>query len=183
MATSLAFIGASSIGVFLLSIAVYRLFFHPLARVPGPKLAAVSTLWLAYHSRKGKNHTFQPNLHRKYGPIVRISPNQVLVCSEEAVRAAYSAGSPYIKGPWYQVCKAPRSKARGDDSFDLLTEMDKDKYRLQRRAIGPSYSIAGVEKHERLLDKYLDKYVSRLKSHKGEWVDLSECKPNPKFEN
>ena len=160
--------------VLIITTALYRLIFHPLANVPGPKLAGLSTLWLAYHARKGRNHTFMPALHKKYGPIVRIAPNQVLVCSENAVHQIYSAGSPYVKGHWYQVCKAPGAKARGEDEFDLLTEKNKDRYRMQRRAIGPAYSIAGMEKHEALLDQHIEKFMACLERRKGVWIDLAE---------
>jgi hypothetical protein len=75
--------------LFVLSTVIYRLVFHPLSRVPGPKVAGISTLWLAYHVRQGKSATWEPDLHKKYGPVVRIAPNEVLVCSEEGVRAIY----------------------------------------------------------------------------------------------
>jgi hypothetical protein len=75
--------------LFVLSTIIYRVIFHPLSRVPGPRLAGISTLWLAYHVRQGKSATWEPELHKKYGPVVRIAPNEVLICSEESVRAIY----------------------------------------------------------------------------------------------
>jgi hypothetical protein len=33
--------------------ALYRLFFHPLAKVPGPKLAALTDFWRMFHEIKG----------------------------------------------------------------------------------------------------------------------------------
>lgn len=77
----------------LFAVVVYRLFFHPLANIPGPKLAGISTLYLAWHARQGKSHQFQPALHKKYGRIVRIAPNQVLVCSDDVVKTVYSKSS------------------------------------------------------------------------------------------
>ncbi|KAF2472492.1 cytochrome P450, partial [Lindgomyces ingoldianus] len=164
----------SSAAAILLGTIVYRLVFHPLANIPGPKIAAITRIWLAYHSRKGNNHEFEPALHRKYGPVVRISPNEVMVCSEQGVRTTYSAGSLFIKAPWYQVCAAPDSRRKGVERFDLFTEMDKERYRSQRRAIGPAYSIAGMEKHEHLLNTYLAKFLAKMRSLNGDWISLSE---------
>jgi cytochrome P450 len=149
---------------------VYRLVFHPLSTVPGPFLARITKLWLVWHVRQGKSHIFMPALHKHYGPIVRIAPDQVLVCSEDAIRLAYSAGTKFAKGSWYQVCAAPNT----GDGLDLLTEMDMEKYRVQRRAIGPAYTLSGLEKHEGALDKYIDKYIAKTKSLRGAMVDLAE---------
>lgn len=105
---------------------------------------------------------------------MRITPDTVLVCSEDAIKTAYSAGSSFTKGSWYQVCGAPDKKKRGENHLDLLTEMDRDKYRRQRRAIGPAYSVKGLEKHEGILDTYIATYASRLRSLDGKEVDLAE---------
>lgn len=77
----------------LLTVALYRLFFHPLARVPGPKLAAVSSLWHAFHARNGRMVFLGKTLHARYGPVVRVGPNEVWMNSESAFKAIYSEAS------------------------------------------------------------------------------------------
>jgi cytochrome P450 len=171
---SITLLVVSAITVFLSYTVIHRLFFHPLAKVPGPRLASISILWLVWKIRKGDCHVFLPALHRKYGPLVRIAPHQVITCSEEAVKNAYSAGTTFAKGEWYQGLAAPNKKQRGEDHLDLLTETNMEKYRKQRRAIGPAFSIAGMEKHEKLLDDYVNKYIAKLVSFKGEAIDLAE---------
>lgn len=55
--------------LYLLGLGFYRLYLHPLAQFPGPKLAALSRWYEFYYEviRKG-NFTFHlPDLHRKYG--------------------------------------------------------------------------------------------------------------------
>jgi hypothetical protein len=153
-------------------IVVYRLFFHPLSSIPGPRLARTTRLWLVWHTRKGKNHILMPALHKRYGPIVRIAPDQVLVCSEDAVRLAYSAGTKFTKGSWYQVCAAPGNL--NGKGLDLLVERNVEKYKVQRRVIGPAYSVGSMEKHEHILDKYTDTYIEKLKNLEGQRLDLAE---------
>jgi hypothetical protein len=155
-------------------ITIYRIFFHPLRSVPGPFLARFSKLWLVWHVRKGKSHIQFPELHAQFGPIVRIAPNQVLVCEEDAVKTVYGAGTSFTKGDWYQMCAAPDKNWKPvDEVLDLLTETNMEKYRRQRRAIGPAYSITGLEKHEGLLDAYIDKFVAKLEDLRGKEVGLA----------
>ena len=58
---------------------VYQRFFSPLAGIPGPFWASLSRLWYAYIVWKGNMHQVLPGLHRKYGDVVRIAPNEVQV--------------------------------------------------------------------------------------------------------
>ena len=55
--------------LYLISLAVYRLFFHPLAQFPGPKLAAVTRYYEAYYDvwRKGRYIFKISEMHQKYG--------------------------------------------------------------------------------------------------------------------
>lgn len=69
---------------------VYRAYLHPLARVPGPRLGAVTSLWYAYHVRNGNMLTLGRTLHKKYGRFVRVRPDEVWFDSEEAFRLIYS---------------------------------------------------------------------------------------------
>lgn len=77
-----------------LSLVIYRLYFHPLARVPGPRLAAITRLWYAYHVKKSRFLLKGRELHDKYGPVVRIGPNEVEFDSKEAFQAIYGMFMP-----------------------------------------------------------------------------------------
>jgi hypothetical protein len=63
-------------GIVLLK-AFYPLFFHPLAKIPGPRLARVTRAWLTKQYMSGNWHDICLELHQKYGPIVRIAPDEV----------------------------------------------------------------------------------------------------------
>src|ERR1700712_2482139 len=63
-----------------LSVVGYRLSpWHPLAGIPGPLLARVSKVWMAYVAKDGKQHTNIKALHDQYGDLARVGPNEVSV--------------------------------------------------------------------------------------------------------
>lgn len=76
--------------LFLMLVSLYRLFPHPLSRVPGPKIAAWSNVWLAWHARNGRVRELGKTLHRRYGPVVRVGPNEVWFDSKDAFKVIYS---------------------------------------------------------------------------------------------
>jgi hypothetical protein len=69
---------------------IYQLYLHPLAHIPGPRLAALTRLWLVYKLRFDDIALLSVTLHKKYGVAVRIAPDQVSFDSLEAVKKVYS---------------------------------------------------------------------------------------------
>lgn len=55
--------------IYAISLGVYRLYLHPLARFPGPKLAALSKWYEFYYEvvQKGQFTFHIQDLHRRYG--------------------------------------------------------------------------------------------------------------------
>ena len=55
-------------------LAIYRLFFHPLRKVPGPKLAAITSLHEFYYDcikSGGGQHAFKMReMHERYGTLL-----------------------------------------------------------------------------------------------------------------
>lgn len=83
-------LGAACLVLPPILLVLYRLFLHPLARVPGPKLAAISDVWHALHVRDGRMLQLGQTLHKKYGPAVRVGPNEVWFDSREGFQSIYS---------------------------------------------------------------------------------------------
>ena len=87
--------------------------------------------------------------------------------NSEQLNEIYGAGRAFQKAPWYQ---AVASDLHFD--FDLLTETDVEKYRMQRRLLGPLYAIPNVKKHEDKLDLDLELFFGKIEKSNGKPVDL-----------
>ncbi|KAK7953356.1 trichodiene oxygenase [Apiospora saccharicola] len=77
-----------TIAVYFTTLAFYRLFLHPLSRFPGPRLAAVSRWYEAYYDvvQNGQYVFKIAELHKIYGPIIRISPHELHVNDAQLYR-------------------------------------------------------------------------------------------------
>ena len=56
---------------------VHRLYIHPLHKIPGPTVNALSRIPMAKHLIAGTTVENVKDLHDKYGEVVRLSPNEV----------------------------------------------------------------------------------------------------------
>jgi hypothetical protein len=54
------------------SIALYRLFFHPLKNVPGPFWARLSMFWKMKRLTEEDQYTLVDAMHKEYGDVVRM---------------------------------------------------------------------------------------------------------------
>ena len=85
-------------------LVLYRLWFSPLAFLPGPKICALTRLVLMYHEFTYNRRKYLHTLHLKYGPIVRIAPDEVSFATWEAVKEIYvTGGSGYEKSSFYHL--------------------------------------------------------------------------------
>ena len=77
---------------------ISRIWYHPLSRIPGPRLARISRLWQAVRYYRGTWHDDILELHATFGPIVRIAPNEVsFVDAGQGLATVYGHGAKTVK--------------------------------------------------------------------------------------
>ena len=76
---------------------IYQAYATPLRNIPGPWLAKFTRLWLfrAIASRKWDQINIE--LHRKYGPVVRIAPNEYSIDDPDAANIIYRSRDQLLK--------------------------------------------------------------------------------------
>ncbi|KEF50941.1 uncharacterized protein A1O9_13003 [Exophiala aquamarina CBS 119918] len=93
--TSPVFIGALLLVVLTLGLVVHGGLSSPLAKIPaGHVTAHFSYLWILCIRWQDREHPTLLRLHRKYGPILRLGPNEISVNSREGLHKIYTRGFP-----------------------------------------------------------------------------------------
>ena len=88
--------------LYTIFLIVSRLFLSPVAKVPGPKLAALSFWYEFYYDviLRGRYSWKIAQLHEKYGPVVRINPFEVHINDPDFYDELYVAASKRRTEQW-----------------------------------------------------------------------------------
>ncbi|OAL22960.1 hypothetical protein AYO22_06868 [Fonsecaea multimorphosa] len=148
-------------GVLASSAILLHLFRDPLGHVPGPRIARWTSLWLQFLDFSGYRSLVIHDLHARYGPVVRIAPNELSFSSKRALREIYSPNSDYTK--------APRYAAFGRKS--LFTMLDKQEHRLRAKRISPVFGPSMLGTVEGIVSAQIEKLVHILESHTDQSID------------
>ncbi|KAJ5205354.1 Cytochrome P450 [Penicillium cf. griseofulvum] len=102
-----------------IGLVIYRLYFHPLAHFPGPKLAAATTLYRAYWQvwQDGEHVAQFTRLHDQYGPVVRVAPHTVHFRNPQAFEDIFKFNSKLTKAEDFYD-----HLGQGDALFGLVDE-------------------------------------------------------------
>lgn len=71
--------------------------YRALQGIPGPLAARFSNLWLFSTARRGKRFFIVDQVHKKYGPMVRVQPNHVSINDDLAIPMIYGHGNGFLK--------------------------------------------------------------------------------------
>ncbi|KAJ1323496.1 aspirochlorine biosynthesis cytochrome P450 monooxygenase [Microdochium nivale] len=124
-------------------------------------------MYTSYVSLKMSKYAVE--LHRKYGPMVRIGPDRVLVDGSIAwsqvhgVRST-SAGNEFSKIPGYVM---------DGDHFGVVAA-NRDDHRRQRRQMSHAFSQGSIHEQEGIIKIYIDKLIAEVESRacKQETLDI-----------
>jgi len=140
--------------------AVYRLYLSPIAHIPGPKLAALTRLYEAYYDLYlGGQYTFKIiELHKQYGPIIRISPWELHISDPDfydTIYASSASGHRRDKYDWFTKSFGLDHSVFGTPQHDL--------HKMRRAALSPFFSMASVRRLQPVIQERVDVLLERLK--------------------
>lgn len=141
---------------YLASVAAYRLFFHPLAKYPGPLLAKLTAWWDVYHAYKGDKHLLFHRLHEQYGDYVRYGPNTLSINNPAALKAIYGHRANVRKSDFYLSFPAVPG------AFSTHTAMDLKMHARKRRVMSHAFSDAALRGVEDFVLEHVSAYINAL---------------------
>ena len=156
--------------LYVILLCVYRLTLHPLAKFPGPTIPAVTFWWEFYHNfiYRGQYIWRIGEMHEKYGPIVRITPDEL-----------------HVNDPNFHPELMPTAKQHHRDKYPRLIRIfgfsqsagataDHNLHRVRRGAMSKMFSKESVRKLEPTMRTTWNRLLARLKEaqQSGEEINL-----------
>ncbi|KAI9644280.1 hypothetical protein NHQ30_007636 [Ciborinia camelliae] len=151
----------TSIFVYCILGVVYRLYFHPLSKFPGPKLAA-ATLWSEFYYEcilSGQYFIKIAQWHEQYGPIIRIGPNEIHIDDPEYYDTLFSYSGVRNKDTFYTAQFNTPDTGFGAEDHHV--------HRMRRAALNPFFSKASINRLSPMLTAMVEKLSSRLEEFRN----------------
>ncbi|KAI0415975.1 cytochrome P450 [Xylaria grammica] len=149
----------------------YNLFFHPLAKFPGPKLAAATHLYEFYWSivRDGEFIWQIERLHEQYGPIVRITPRELHINDPSFYNEIYAGNPKRVDGDY----RFTRSTGLTNSMF---SSVDHDLHQSRRNTLTKFFSRRSIANIQPIIQDKVERFIERLRdaSRDGYPADLSK---------
>jgi hypothetical protein len=134
----------------------YNLFFHPLSSYPGPILWRAVRLPYVVRALQGQLVYDMLEMHKRYGPIVRVAPNELALAYEE-VWDEVQGGTYENEMPKWEAYYRVQPRQTG-----FIMTAPREDHSQMRRALSYGFSDRGIRDMESRMIEKLDKMLDRL---------------------
>ncbi|KUM64030.1 hypothetical protein ACN42_g3076 [Penicillium freii] len=128
--------------IFLCGCIVIFGFLSPLSTIPGPWYTRFTSFWIKYQEFTANRRESVHRLHKIYGPVVRLSPNELSFTSLDAIKEIYaSGGSGYDKTEYYDLFRQFKIKT-------MFSTLLKDEHSKRKRIFADRYAMTNIMKEK-----------------------------------
>jgi Cytochrome P450 len=153
----------------IISLAIYRLYFHPLSHIPGPLLARLTSLYLYNLSYTGTEATTLQYLHKLYGPVVRIAPNEVDIDDGAALHPIYVKNGGMVKNACYKNFDI-------DEYSTIFSALDQNHRMSRAKPVVGMFATSAIREGRDTIVACVDRMCDRLerdiKASNGAPIDI-----------
>ncbi|EXL68059.1 hypothetical protein FOPG_15856 [Fusarium oxysporum f. sp. conglutinans race 2 54008] len=152
---------------YLIQSIIYNLYFHPFRNYPGPILAKISLIWSRRANIHGLKYMKIHEAHQRYGPVVRIAPNELSFADPSAVRDIYMTDA-FQKEENFYFSK------RGYEEEHLFSFRNPDAHNQRRKLLARGYSQGSLLSIEKEIAAKIKTFLDLLatKATDGNAVDV-----------
>ncbi|KAK4507480.1 hypothetical protein PRZ48_001215 [Zasmidium cellare] len=150
---------------------IYIAYFGPLSSFPGPKLRALSRLPRIITLVKGTEPIDFPALHKQYGPIVRIAPDELSI---NTGASGWKDLHGFKKPGQSPVFKDPFFYGKPFNGVDSLITANDANHTRQRKLVSHAFADKSLRDLEPMLKQWAGTMRTKLgeKAAAGESVDM-----------
>ncbi|KAE9974721.1 hypothetical protein EG328_003678 [Venturia inaequalis] len=141
--------------LYVICLYSYRLLLHPLAKFPGPKLAAATNWYEFYYDviQQGAFTSHIKELHDRYGPIIRITPTEIHVDDPDYYSILYERSG--------RLDKYAYMSGRFGFASDSSSTVDHETHRMRRKALN-LFSDKKISDFQPVIRKKVAKFGEKL---------------------
>ncbi|GAB7354526.1 hypothetical protein MBLNU459_g4991t1 [Dothideomycetes sp. NU459] len=138
----------------------YNVYLHPLSKFPGPRLAGAGRLWYSYYFLKGDMPFVVHELHKQYGDVVRVAPDELSFVNADAWNQIYGhrPGKPELQ-------KDPGFYGAVSSPADSILRVSRDRHSYMRKQMSHGFSERALRDQEGAIRQYANLFVGRLKEN------------------
>ncbi|KAK3386377.1 cytochrome P450 [Sordaria brevicollis] len=153
---NLVVLGIASAFLYIFGYAIYNLYFHPLAKYPGPLLMRATRLGYCQRLLKGTMPFDVLELHKQYGDVVRVAPNELAFADPQAWKdiMGHRTGGEFEK--WDKFYR-PVEGVPTD-----IVNAGREEHGLLRRTMAHGFSDRSMRDQQPLIKGYIDLLMRRL---------------------
>ncbi|KAH8158070.1 hypothetical protein CIB48_g10176 [Xylaria polymorpha] len=144
-----------------LLIGLGKFYRDPLRHIPGPLIAHLTPIWLWYISWRGIECTELDKLHEKYGPVIRIAPNEIDISDGVAVPVIYVKNGGFPKSPMYRNIDI-------NGFATIFSVVDPAHRAIRSKAVAPLFAQQKLVQGKPLVQRAVDAMVIELMRRKHE---------------
>jgi len=132
------------VAIFGLAIVAYAIKFiwtshrSPLSRIPGPWHSKYTNIVLRFQTMRRRRIFYTDDLHKRYGDVVRIAPDEVAIADIAAVAKIHKTGGGFLKSDFYH-------KIAPTDEHGLFSLIDPHAHSARRKLFARPFSNSSLQ--------------------------------------
>lgn len=144
------------------------MYFHPLSVYPGPALWAAFRFPYVYNQLRGRLPHRAKELHDKYGPVVRIAPDELTYTTASAWKDIYGSRQGHAHFPKdLRVFPPPH-----EGEPPSIINSDDVVHARYRRLLSHAFSVKALEEQQSMIMSYVNLLIQRLHENASKPQDL-----------